>query len=205
MARSLELEKVINGCRHPMELSKTLEDSPELLFILEKMAGWDEETIEKYRQNPGMREMAAMLMAFGKDALDFVGMFAAMQGEQFMMERKHVLITAYHAIAMNEHMNQWTEDGTLIHPKCEFSNPEYTVAISAINSLVDTYSSDVNRFFMDYSFDQTSMFNALAELLPYRWGNRERNEEIGIAAFQSLKALPIRHPLCSRKMSLCKR
>lgn len=205
LARSLELEKIINGCRHPMELSKTLENSPELLFILEKMAGWDEETIDKYRQNPGMREMAAMLMAFGKDALDFVGMFAAMQGEQFMMERKHVLITAYHAIAMNEHMNQWTEDGTLIHPKCEFSNPEYTVAISAINSLVDTYSSDVNRFFMDYSFDQTSMFNALAELLPYRWGNRERNEEIGMAAFQSLKALPIRHPLCSRKMSLCKR
>jgi len=63
----------------------------------------------------------------------------------------------------------------------------------------------VNRFFLDYSFDQTSMFNALAELLPSWWNQRERNEEIGMAAFQSLEALPIRHPLCSKKMSLCKR
>ena len=205
LGRSLELEKVVNACRHPLELVKTLENSPELLFILEKMAGWDEETIEKYRRSPEMREMAAMLMAFGRDVLDFVSMFTAMQGEQFMTERKHVLLTAYHVIAMNEHRNQWTDDGTLIHPKCEFSNPEYSVAISAINSLVDTYSSDVNRFFLDYSFDQTSMFNALAELLPSWWNQRERNEEIGMAAFQSLEALPIRHPLCSKKMSLCKR
>jgi hypothetical protein len=67
--------------------------------------------------------------------------------------------------------------------------------------LVDHYGPEVNRFFLDYSFDQMSMYNALAELAPSRWG-RKKDEEIGLAAARSLKALPIRHSLCSKRMSM---
>ena len=127
-------------------------------------------------------------------------MFSMMTDRDFMTKRRHSILTAYHCVAMNEYKNQWTDDGTLIHPECEFANAEYSIAVSAINSLLDYYDPAVNRFFLDYSFDQTSMYNALGELMAFRWSG-ERDVEIGLAAARSLKALPIRHALCTKRMT----
>lgn len=193
---SNKLEKQLQSATNPMELVYALRDSGEVPFMFENFS-------EHGQEITGSREgfeLASMVLALGPDFMD---PFRIMSNENFMIERKHSLITTYHCVAMNEFKNQWTDDGTLIHPECEFTNSEYSIAISAINSLVDRYGPEVNRFFLDYSFDQTSMYNALGELMSFRWSS-EKDERIGLAAARSLKALPIRHSLCSERMSMCR-
>jgi hypothetical protein len=196
IARSVKLEQHLAIASNPIELIDALISSGEIRFLIESFSKHDQETLDKALSDPEYIRMVAMTFIFGEDMWN---PFRVMMDTDFMKKRVHSIITSHHCVAMNELNHQWSDDGMLIHPECEFTKPEYSVAISAINSLVDHYGPDVNRFFMDYSFDQTSMFNALRGVMS-RWSSQEETI-IGIAAAKSLRALPVQHPLCKRRLS----
>ncbi|MEI8328240.1 MAG: hypothetical protein WCG02_03845 [Candidatus Taylorbacteria bacterium] len=196
IARSVKLEQHLATASNPIELIDALISSGEIRFMIESFSKHDQEKLDKALTDPEYIRMVAMTFVLGEDMWD---PFKIMMDTDFMKKRLHSIITSHHCVAMNELNHQWSEDGMLIHPECEFTNPEYSVAISAINSLVDQYGPEVNRFFMDYSFDQTSMFNALRGVMS-RWSSQEETM-IGIAAAKSLRALPVQHPLCRRRLS----
>lgn len=196
IARSVKLEQHLNSAQNPLELVEALISSGEIRFMIENFTSQDMATIDRMLSDSSYIRFVAMVFVFG-DKID--NPFEIMMDEDFLKKRIHMLITTHHCVAMNELNHQWNDDGMLIHPECEFTNPEYSVAISAINSLVDHYGPEVNRFFMDYSFDQTSLHNALGGSMS-RWSSQEEIT-IGIAAARSLKALPILHPLCKWRLS----
>ncbi len=196
IARSVKLEQHLSAARNPIELVDALISSGEIRFMVESFSKLDRDTLDRALANPEYERMAAMSFVFTENMWD---PFEIMMDKDFMKKRIHSLITTHHCVAMNVLNHQWNDDGELIHPECEFAHPEYSVAISAINSLVDHYGPEVNSFFMDYSFDQTSLFNALHGVLS-RWGDEE-SIMIGKAAAKSLKALPIQHPLCRLRLS----
>ncbi len=196
IARSVKLEQHLTHASNPIELIDALISSGEIRFMIESFSRHDQETLDKVLNDPEYVRFVATTFIFGENMWD---PFRVMTDKDFMKKRLHSIITSHHCVAMNELNHQWSEDGMLIHPECEFANPEYSVAISAINSLVDHYGPEVNRFFMDYSFDQTSMFNALRGVTS-RWSNYEEII-IGMAAAKSLRALPVQHPLCKQRLS----
>jgi len=196
IARSVKLEQHLSTASHPIELVDALISSGEIRFLIESFSEQDQETLDGMLKDPAFVHMVAMTFVLGENMLD---PFEIMMDEDFMKKRIHSIVTSHHCVAMNELNHQWSDDGMLIHPECEFTNPEYSVAISAINSLVDRYGPEVNRFFMDYSFDQTSMFNALSGVMS-RWSSHDETM-IGIAAAKSLRSLPVQHPLCRRRLS----
>jgi|GEM_PF-1562442 len=196
IARSVKLEQHLAIASNPIELIDALISSGEIRFMIESFSKHDQEKLDKALTDPEYIRMVAMTFILGENMWD---PFKIMMDKDFMKKRLHSIITSHHCVAMNELNHQWSDDGMLIHPECEFTNPEYSVAISAINSLVDHYGPEVNRFFMDYSFDQTSMFNALRGVMS-RWSSQEETM-IGIAAAKSLRALPVQHPLCRRRLS----
>ena len=196
IARSVKLEQHLAAASNPIELVDALTSSGEIRFLVESFSKHDQEKLDKALTDPEYVRMAAMAFVLGEDMWN---PFKVMMDKDFMKKRVHSIITAHHCVAMNELNHKWSDDGMLIHPECEFTNPEYSVAISAINSLVNRYGPEVNRFFMDYSFDQTSMFNALRGAMS-RWSSQEETM-IGMAAAKSLKALPVQHPLCKWRLS----
>lgn len=196
IALSVKLEQHLAAASDPIELVEALISSGEIRFLIENFSKLDQRTLDKVLTDPEYVRMVAMTFILGDDMWN---PFKIMADKDFMKKRIHSIITAHHCVAMNELNHKWSDDGMLIHPECEFTNPEYSVAISAINSLVDRYGPEVNRFFMDYSFDQTSMFNALRGVVS-QWSNQEEII-IGMAAAKSLRALPIQHPLCKQRLS----
>lgn len=196
IARSVKLEQHLAIASDPIELVEALVSSGEIRFLIEGFSNEEQEKLDLMFANPEYVRMAAMVFVLGDHLSNPLGI---MMDKDFLKKRVHSIITAHHCVAMNELNNKWNHDGTLIHPECEFTNPEYSMAISAINSLVDHYGPEVNRFFMDYSFDQTSLFNALSGCMS-RWSSQEE-VTIGMAAAKSLKALPVQHPLCKWRLS----
>ena len=196
IARSVKLEQHFATASNPIELVDALISSGEIRFMVESFSKHDQATLDKALADPEYIHMAAMSFVLGENMWD---PFQIMMDKDFMKKRIHCLVTTHHCVAMNVLNHQWNDDGMLIHPECEFTHPEYSMAISAINSLIDHYGPEVNRFFMDYSFDQTSMFNALRGIMS-RWSD-EDSIIIGKAAEKSLKALPVQHPLCRLRLS----
>lgn len=196
IARSVKLEQHLATASNPIELVDALISSGEIRFIIESFSNHDQATLDKALADPEYVHMAAMSFVLGENMWD---PFQIMMDKDFMKKRMHCLVTTHHCVAMNVLNHQWNDDGELIHPECEFTHPEYSVAISAINSLIDHYGPEVNRFFMDYSFDQTSLFNALRGTMS-RWSDEE-SIMIGKAAAKSLRALPVQHPLCRWRLS----
>jgi hypothetical protein len=192
IARSVKLEKHLSTATDPFDLIEALIGSGELRYLVESFSEHSQETLDTAFSDPDYVNAVASMLAFG-GPIDILGGIQ----ESFLKRRVHTIITAYHCLAMNGCNNELTDNGTLVHPECEFSHPEYSVAISAINSLVSRYCSEVNRFFMDYSFDQTSMYNALRGLMS-PWCNKE-DVAIAEAAAKTLVTLPVQHPLCRRR------
>lgn len=194
--QSRELEEELRWALDPMDLAFRLRESGGVEFMLRNFSKQD---VSKILDEREMLEIASITLALGPKCLDLASLNPMDFDQDFLLSRIHTLITAHHCVALNEFKDKYMTDGSIIHPECELTNPEYSLAISAINSLVERYDSEVNRFFMDYSFDQTSMYNALGELMPYR---RRGGEEIGLAAARSLKALPYRHANCRDRLEV---
>jgi len=196
IARSVVFEQHFVNVKDPFELVEALISSGEIRFMLENFSSQDNDTLDRMMKDSEYVRFVAMMFVFGSD---MPNPFEIMMDKDFLKKRIHSFITTHHCVAMNELNHQWNDDGILVHPECEFANPEYSIATSAINSLVDRYETEINRFFMEYSFDQTSLSNALRGIM-FRWSNPEEIT-IGMAAAKSLTALPIQHPLCKERLS----
>lgn len=139
--------------------------------------------------NPIVRRYAVtvLVMGGGKKMWDI----GRMIDPNFLEARIRSWVTFYHANAANLFKDQLSDQGKLLHPVCEFGMPEYHIAIAAINSLTWRFGrrpSIVVKFFLDYSFDQVSLHNALFD------------SEIGQAAARTLKALPFVHSASKWKL-----
>jgi hypothetical protein len=191
-SRKMEAHLKANG-KSIMDLVDAVKDSDDMDILLRN------EELEKGTQlipaslssDPEMRNYIALVLVLGgEDKLWNIG---AMLDPGFFKKRTRSWITFYHASAMNLFGNQLNDEGKLVHEVCEFGLPEYHIAMSAINSLAGRFggrpASDVHRFFLDYSFDQVSLHNALSD------------REVGQAAAQALKALPFVHTLCQWKLN----
>lgn len=200
MNRSRRLEEALSDATSPADIANALVETGELWLIMKRLCGESEEAIEKVRANKVLTEYVSLSISIGTDIME--SMIAGMSGmegvSRYMRKRKHVALSTYHCIAMNE-SREWSERGDILHPRCEINNAEYSVAIAAINSLVNR-GKGVNRFFLEHSFDQTTLHNALSEF--WRGWNDEQDKEVGMVAARLLQSLPFRHPLCSRRLAL---
>jgi hypothetical protein len=191
LERSRKIEKIVreNG-GSIMDLIDAVVDSKDMDILLRN------EELEKGKElipaslsDPEIRRyVATVLVLGGEDKLYDIG---AMFDPNFSEKRIRSFVTWYHASAMNLFGNQLNDNGKLVHDVCEFGLPEYHIAMSALNSLTWHFgrpNSSEHRFFLDYSFDQVSLHNALAD------------REVGQAAAQALKALPFVHALCQWKL-----
>lgn len=201
LTRSKCLERALHDASSPVDIANVLLETGEIWFLLKHLGGLDDEKINEVRSSKAHSDYAALLLAAGDNPMKAM-MNAFVDGEgykAYLTKRKHVVLSGYHCIAINE-SRKWSEEGKALHPECEITNAEYSIAISAINSLVNR-GAGVHRFFLEYSFDQTTMHNALSELLP-AWLGGGKDEQVGIAAARSLQSLPLRHPLCSERLRL---
>jgi hypothetical protein len=108
--------------------------------------------------------------------------------------------TFYHMVAMNNLCDQDRMNGRLLHPICEFSLPEYHLAIGVFNSL-GVASSEQNRFLLEHSCDQVTIMNALNEGIPMFFDQRDKDPDIAEIASRLLESLPYRHPSCTMKQA----
>lgn len=138
-----------------------------------------------YLKIPEARELAVMEMISG--GLDNLMSLSRMLDPEFCRQQIGEWLTFYHCIAANHLSNQLANTGEIMHPVAEFSaNPEYHLAISAINSMLIRINGESQQFFVDYAFDQLTLRNALLQL----HGERP---DIGRAAAAALYFLPFVH------------
>jgi len=143
--------------------------------------------------NADIRQYAAIRLMLGDDFLSL----GAMMDPELLPKKIKMWITAFHATAANLIKNRLQEDGELIHSACEFSLPEFNLALSVLNSLSFGFGekpADLERFFVDHSADQLSLNNVLVG------SRRNRDQTLAQAAVQTLQALPFLHPLCRQKL-----
>jgi hypothetical protein len=128
-------------------------------------------------------------------------MFRAFRDRDFHNLLVKQWLTFYHAVAMDVLKNQMTDAGELIHPVCDFGVSEYSIGISVLNSVsfnVDANLPGLHRFFLDYSLEQTTLYNSMIQLFT------GRDPEVGMAAARAAANLPFVHPLCQRKLDFAR-
>lgn len=194
LQRSRDLEKVLRNASNVLEAFKAFQAIGEVEFITEQ------EGLQEQMQDPNMREWFAHTVFFGNN----MSILHAMFDPEFLPRRIGSLTTYHHCEAMNLFKDQVTLGGQLVHPECEFSLPEYAIAMSMINSLsiTDGTTPATTEFFLNNDFGQIPLYNAMAEGMPnLPWNPRERNPELARAAVQTLSALPFMHSSCRDRIN----
>lgn len=141
--------------------------------------------------DPRIRQYAAALLVVG-DPDKLLDDMWAMLDPDFSEEKIQKWLTWYHVGAINHIGNQLTDGGKLLHSVCEFGLAEHHIAMAAINSLTcgrGYRPSEQDRFFLEHSFDQTSLHNALSS-----------DSDLRQVAAETLRALPFLHSLCAWKL-----
>ncbi|MFA6269886.1 MAG: hypothetical protein WC657_01585 [Candidatus Paceibacterota bacterium] len=195
LQRSRDLEKVLGDASNPVEAFKAFQEIGEVDFIIEQ-----EGLQERMQGDKDLREWFAHTVFFG----DMMSILRAMFDPDFLPRRIGSLVTYHHCQAMNLFKDQMTMGGQLVHPECEFSIPEYNIAMSMINSLsiTDGTTPATTEFFLNNDFGQITLYNAMAEGIPnLPWHQRERNPELAKAAVQTLSALPFMHSTCRDRIN----
>lgn len=191
--RSRKMEKIIQTkVKELMDLADVVADSEDFDILMgNEMAeeGLDPPDLSHHE----MRHYAAMMLVFGDRESQMRELETMMADRNFDYLGTHIRkwLTFYHVSAVNLFGNQLNDQGKLLHPVCEFGLPEYHIAISVVNSLtqrIGHQTSAAHRFFLDNSFDQVSLYNALSD------------REVGQAAELTLKALPFVHSSCRWKL-----
>ncbi len=188
--RSCLMEKRIScEVRSIMDLVRVISESEdvELLMGLDS-AEHGRDPIDY--SDPEIRNIIATTIVVGDDLSNLMSLFFQRE-EGYLQKRIKSWLTFYHACAMNLFLNEESFAGKMIHPLCEVSyNPEWSIAVSAINSAnIDLGGKFNNDFFVRNSFDQTTLFNGL---------NLEGS--LGIAVRETLSSLRYLHPLCARRL-----
>ena len=194
LEHSRSLEKVLRGVTDIMDAFKAFQNFGEVDFIIEQ-----EGLQERVRENPNLRELLAVNIFFG----DITNLLDLMFDPEALTRRIDSVVTYHHCQAMNLFKDQVTFEGQIIHPECEFSLPEYAIAMSMINSLsiTDGTTPATTEFFLSNEFGQLPLYNAMAEGMPnLAWQTRERNPELARAAVQTLSALPFMHSACRNRI-----
>jgi hypothetical protein len=189
--RSRKMEKLFG------DRVKGLADLIDVLFEsedFELLLRMDQE--EKGREivdlsNPDLKKYFVMAIVMGGQ--DKIWDVASAIDPDFLKKRIRMWLTFYHANAINLFLNLETDAGKMIHPVADITvDAEWSIAVSAINSAsfrVGRRGIEAEQFFTRNSFDQTTLANAASD----------RFTELGKAARETLRALPILHPISARK------
>lgn len=200
LERSGELQKMIAGCKNILDLIDVMtENWVEMQYLMKGLAPDSKLDLS----SPDIRRMAAMQVVAGGD-MSIDSLTGKFLDPRFLEVSKGSILTAYHAIAINLVREHVATSGDFVHPECEFALPEYSAAISAINSVLEKSSAETNRFFLEHSFDQVSLRNALLDITMFV--HRENpDEELAYAAADTLRMLPMLHPIAKRSLSMIRK
>lgn len=195
LARSRNLERAIGPNPQLPDIVEALKNSEEMEFILGTMGAGEVDL-----SDPKKREYAAWMIGVG-DMTDPETLYRVM-GKDVVKKRIGSVLTIYHYLAMQSLRDQVNDAGVLLHPECEFSLPEYSIAMSIINSLCKRETVADKQFFLDYVFDQVALYNAI-EVVPF-WREVKRGSEMPLvhAAAEALQALPFIHTMCRKKLQM---
>lgn len=183
--RSRKLEEMIRkGVTSVVELVFLIRDSDDFDLLMRMNA--EQEGIQVLDlSDPEFRFAVTAQVVLG--GMENVFSIEKMLDPQFLPERIKAWLSFYHAIALNHLRNQLSDNGELVHPISEFSaNPEYDLALSAINSLVVRHDQSSKQFFMDYEFNQLTLHNAMI-------GSTWERPELGRAAASVVMSMPFMH------------
>ncbi len=197
LAHSRKLEQLTASVKSVPNLLEVFATSGEALYIANATRGESEPVSD----TPGgeVSRFVATKMIAGESAAETVRFVALSKTDPTLIRKKiGSILTFYHALAMECAKNQLTDAGKLIHPECEFALAEYNIAVSAINSIIPETTIESQHFFLNYTFNQMSLFNSLSEFRPKSW--RDNDPKIAIAAAQALEVMPFVHPLAQRAL-----
>lgn len=188
--RSRSLEKMFQeaGSTLPSFTERFLE-SDELSFIIRHFTDNDESLEE-----PIMRRLYGTCLLYGltewTDALSIGILFRGMEDQEFIKQRIGSLLTVYHNIASEQVNDRWNDTGKLLHTHCAFSLPEYHLAVAALNSVAIDLGMNPGQFFVDYAFDEITLYNAMSNGI---WCRDEQLLDLARAAADATRSLPYIH------------
>lgn len=191
--RSGKMEKVIKErVRTVWDLIEILGESDDMTSFI--LSNYDEknETCPFDPNDSSIKRYFANVCVLGSEAMESPMAAAAKAMNPDCLESAiHQWLTVYHTMAMNLFLDQIIHQGEIIHPICDFGLPEYSLAIAALNSANLDFGSPTGSFFIDYSFDQTSLHNAMIH---------RTNPELARAAQKTAASLRFLHPLCKYRL-----
>jgi len=206
-----KLEKLLERSRNLEKQTRTaslediveiLIDSKEIFFILDSLGQMPSinnlfQHINAAQQREFLKGLILGLIIGEQDQLMDV-MLSMVNNPNFLKERIDSILTYYHSLVMDQFMDQLTVGGGLLHYACEFSLPEYHIAMAAINSVsLHLFSENRDeRFFVDYAFDQLNLTNCIPN--SFTVGNKDSN--LAVAASEALKVMPFIHSFSRQRL-----
>jgi hypothetical protein len=199
-------DKVNTFLEHSKKLQDLISTTDDMSKIIEIFVSSGEfDFIFKHQDFPSIpiqqmsslqkQEIAAGLLFGPLDAIydDFLN-----DPENFLLKKKESAYTYYHCLAVDSINDNWNDTGIIVHPEAYFTmNPEYHIAISALNSVgIDKKVPGLSAFIADYCFCQTTLHNAMM--------NRKLHPELSAAAAKVIEQLPYQHELSKRFLTLKK-
>jgi hypothetical protein len=161
LERSRRMEdKIHQQVINMVELMDLLAESDDLSEFIRLTYAEQGQDASDFIKDPLVLKTYAMLCVFGENV---ESPFEASMQPGFLETTIDSWLTTYHVNAVNLFLDQLTESGQLLHPVCDFALPEYSLAVGAINSASLDINVREDRFFPDYSWDQTTLHNAIVQ------------------------------------------
>ncbi|MFA5029629.1 MAG: hypothetical protein WC518_02645 [Patescibacteria group bacterium] len=179
--RSRKLEILLREQVHSMsDFIDIVKDSEDFDLLMRLNAEHERTTFVPWT-DPKIRFLGvASVVAGGMDKLHD---FRAMIDPKYLEQQIKLWLSFYHCVAANHLANQLGDNGELVHLVCEFNaSPEYYLALSATNSIIVREDEESESFFIDYGFDQLTLYNTMI-----------RRKEAAVAAAEVVKTLPFVH------------
>lgn len=196
-SRLMQIE-IESAGSNPAGLIDICKKSPHVEFMMLD-AGMPQAFIEE-----AGREAAAVFTLFGEDLMSPMR-FAF--DEEFRRKKIGSWLTYFHFTAIDkagtEH-HEMARNGGLMHPVCEFAQPEFNLGLSVVHSMANTnVGNDVilREFMQENSFSQLQLGNSLRGYF-YSRAKDERSYVCAAKAEQALRCIPFLHPICTKALEL---
>lgn len=189
LRRSREVEVELTKVTTLHELVRYLQDSPDLALFSDFL-GVDYSQVETE-----IRQLFVMAVALNCDPFEKPLAILMQSGdEEFLAKRKQSWLTLFHAATLHR-FTKTANMAEFIHPVFDVSLTEWSLAISALNTVAYDIEPDQaigsNITLAGLSADQTTLNNILRV-------RRFVAEPLARAAHQALESYAIRHPIADR-------
>ena len=186
LERSQKIQSILNPIKSISTAVEILSTNDDFHFILNDLLGneWTEYChVDEYKLEIS-RLVASQL-------------FSENMSQEDLQKAKDSLYTLYHSYAMDNIGDKWSNEGYLLHPEGYVMDPEYHIAIAALNSMgIHNEVKNMSSFLVEYAFCQTTLYNAIV--------GRDNDQKLVAAAKEVCVQLSCTHEIIDKLIKLLK-